>query len=364
MVEINIQDVAIEIQELFAFISSFITDNEVVSKVQNLLKIEKSDDYKVLIKHLEDLYEVLELIAFTISEKEGLSTQIIESPYMKNVKLSQLFNKLDLLSHQLYRQAKSNPELQTSKEKQIRLAKEPSQIYEPFELETDVFGQLNPEFLLPTEEYFTKTELPKDATIINIHVDNTQNLIVSTRKVLDRKYVDEHYPFMNIDNGVTEDVLDRFKVLSEYPPSIGETTTVPLGTKEVYQNLGNVYRKLIHYPPNDYVRNYDFLPINALITNFENKRITMLRQNIPKSRLYTPLKSETIGKIKNNFINKRKSMSQSVFDALYEDSMTDEQVAKLAISSFTLQGQLPDNIDSVKKDFDKLVNRRSIKKLL
>ena len=67
MVEINIQDIAIEIQELFAFISSFITDNEVVSKVQNLLKIEKSDDYKVLIKHLEDLYEVLELIAFTIS---------------------------------------------------------------------------------------------------------------------------------------------------------------------------------------------------------------------------------------------------------------------------------------------------------
>lgn len=364
MVEINIQDTAMELQELFAFISSFITDNETVNKIQNLLKIEKSTDYKVLRKQIDDLYEVLELIAFTISEREGLSTQIIESPYMKNVKLSQLFNKLDMLSHQLYKHAKSNPELQTPKEKQIRLAKEPSQVYEPFELETDIFAQLNPEFLLPTEEYFTKTELPKNATIINIRIDNTQNLIVSTRKVLDKKYVDEHYPLMNADNGVTEDVLDRFKVLSEYPPSTGETTTIPLDIKEVYQDLGNVYRKLIHYPPNDYVRNYDFLPINSLVTNFENKRITMLRQNIPKSRLYTPLKSETLGKIKNNFVNKRKPMSQSVFDAMYEDSMTDEQVTKLAISSFTLQESLPKDISLVKKDFDKLVNRRSIKKLL
>ena len=363
----DIINLSVEIQELFAFVSGFISDSELSNRIQQLLKIEKAANYNSIRKQLDDLYEAVELISFIISEKEGSSSQIVDSPYMKNIKLSNLFNKLDLISNDLYKAAKKNPELQTKEEKKIRLAKNITDVYDDFGIELDIFSQLNPEFLLPTEEYFTKAELPKGAIIAKIHVDNTQNLIVSTQKVVDRQYVDKHYPNMSINSGVTAEVIDRFSILQHFENTPGETTMLPLDTKEVYQDLGTKYRKLIHYPKNDYVRNSDYLPLNSMVTNFENKRILMLRQNIPKGKIYTPVKEDVPGKIKRNFFTNNKFVADAVFNALYTNDMTDEQITKLGIGAVTLQDSLPTSKDEIKilrEKFDKLINRKSLKKLL
>jgi len=364
----DIIDAATTIQELSAFITSFITDRELVNRIQQKLKVEKTTDYGQAKIYLDNLYDVLELMCFVISERESSSIQIIESPYMKNIKLSDHFNSLDVIANDLYRMMKKNPELQSKDEKEIFKTTKIDDVYNNFGIETDVFGHLNAEFLLATEEYFTKEQLPKDAAIVTINIKNTQNLVTNITKIIDRPYVDKHFPLMSDVTGVTDETLERYSVQKLYPKSEGISTT-SLGEKVVYQQLGDTYRKLIHYPEDDYVRNYDFIPTNMLLTNFENKRIMMLRQNVPKNKIHTPIKDEAFGLIKYNYVSKHKSMSDAAFMAMYNPNMTDEQVIKLGISSYTLQGNLPkDNTASgrkmIEKDFLKYVNRKAIRNLL
>lgn len=359
----NIVDASITIQELSAFITSFIQDGEIVGKIQKLVKITDSKDYKSARNQLDNLYTVLELICFIISEKETTSAQIIESPYMKNIKLSKYFSSLDVIANDLYRMMKKNPELQSDDEKKIFKTTDINESYDNFGIESDVFGSINTEFLLPTEEYFTKEQLPKDAVVVAMNIKNTQNLVTNITKLIDKIYVDKHYPLMSDVTGVTSETLDRYAVHKFYPISKGDNTA-PLNSKEVYQQLGNTYRKLIHYPDSDFVRNYDYIPANMMVTNFENKRIMMLRQNVPKNKLYTPIKDEAVGLIKYNYLSKKKTMSESAFYALYNENMSDEQVVKLGISSYTLQGNMPSDRKLIEKDFQKLINRRSIRNLL
>jgi hypothetical protein len=285
---------------------------------------------------------------------------------MKNIKLSNFFNTLDVIANDLYRMMKKNPELQSKQEKEIFKTTDVTDVYNSLGVEMNVFGQLNCEFMLPTEEYFTKDQLPKDAVIATIGIKNTQNLVTNITKIIDKQYVDKHYPQMSDSTGVTPETLDRYNVYKHYPSTNGDNT-VPLDTKVVYQQMGDIYRKLIHYPDSDYVRNFDYIPVNMLVTNFENKRIMMMRQNIPKSKIFSQVKEETFGLIKYNYVSKRKTMAESAFGALYDSGMSDEQVIKLGVSSYTLQQSLPSGKDSrkkVEKDFLKFVNRRAIRKLL
>jgi hypothetical protein len=364
----DIIDASITIQELSAFITSFITDKELVNRIQQKLKVEKTTDYGQAKIYLNNLYDVLELMCFIISERESSSTQIIESPYMKNIKISDHFNSLDVIANDLYRMMKKNPELQSKDEKEIFKTTKIDDVYNNFGIETDVFGHLNAEFLLATEEYFTKEQLPKGATIVALNIKNTQNLVTDITKIVDKVYVDKHFPLMNESTGVTDETLERYSVHKLYPDTEG-IPTAPLDEKVVYQQMGDTYRKLIHYPEGDYVRNYDFIPANMMLTNFENKRIMMLRQNVPKNKLHSPIKDEAFGLIKYNYVSKHKSMADSAFMAMYNQNMTDEQVIKLGVSAFTLQGNLPkDNTASgrkmIEKDFLKYVNRKAIRNLI
>lgn len=359
----DIVEASIKIQEFSAFITSFVQDKGIVEKIQKLVKVEKSTDYGTAREQLDGLYSALELMCFIISERENSSSQIIESPYMKNIKISDFFKDLDVIANDLYRMMKKNPELQSKGEKAIYKTTDITEVYDEFGVESDIFGQLNTEFMMPTEEYFTKEQLPKDAIIVASNIKNTQNLVTNLTKLIDRPYVDKHYPTMSDNTGVTNETLDRYSVQKIYPHSSG-TNIAPLDTKVVYQQLGDTYRKLVHYPDSDCVRNYDYIPMNMLVTNFENKRIMMLRQNVPKSKLYTNVKEETAGVIKYNYFSKRKPMADAAFSALYDPKMSDEQVTKLAISAFTLQRSMPDNKKDIEKKFNNLVNRRSIRKLL
>jgi len=370
----KIINVSIELQELFAFISGFIQNPELNDKIKKSIAVGKPTNFKSAKEALDNLYNALELIAFVISEKEGSSEQIANSIYMRTVKLGNYFRQLDSMSNSLYRMAKKNPELSTDTEQKIRKTTNITEVYGELNISPDVFGYLNPEFLLPTEEYIKKDELPKDASIIHINVKNTQNLVMGIRTLIDVEYIKSAYKNLTPTSGVSDEMVNRFSVLKLYPTPTEETTILPLGTQEVYQQLGDVYRKFIYYPSNDYVRNYDFLPMNALITNFENKRITMSRQNIPKNQIYTPIEEKSIGLIKNNFANKKMCMADAIFHALYKESMTDEQVTKLGFAAYALQDNMPrcegsslasrNNRKMVETDFQKFINRKTIRSVL
>lgn len=359
----NLINYSTELQELSNFVTSFINDSELVSTIEKLTKVERSNDYEKNKEYLNNLYDALELMAFIIAEREDSSIKISESPYMKNIKLSVFFNKLDLIANDVYKMAKHNPELETKKEKAIRKTTKIDEVYDEFGVETSVFSKLNPEFLLQTEEIIDV--LPKDATVVDIHVKNTKNLISIIKPIIDSDYVDAHFPLMSITSGVNAESIERFAILKEYKNTAKETTLVDDPNSNIYQRLEDgKYRKLIHYPENDHVRNYDYLPINAMITNFENKRITMLRQNIPKSQLYVEMKDEYMGRIKYNIAVKKKNVTSAIFDTLYRPDMTDEQVIKLGIGSFTLQKLLPDNEKELIEKFNNVLRRRDIQKLL
>lgn len=357
----KIISISIELQELFAFISSFTSDQELNEKVKKYIYIDNPIDFNTLMSSLNSLYSGLELMAFIISDKDGVSSQIVDSMYMKNVKIGDHLKKLDELANSLYRMAKKNPELETKSEKKVRSTTDIKQVYNELKLSANPFSFLNPEFLLPTEDLLD--ELPKNAVEVNINIKNTQHLISGLKKLINVDYVKQNYPTLQAESGVTTENLDRYPPLLRFP-NVGETNIIPLNSENVYQKLGDKYRKLTHYPENDYVRNYDFLPMNTNITNFENKRITMCRQNIPKNKLYTPIEDKSIGLIKNNYANKNMTMADSIFKALYHENMTDEQVTKLGMGSYVVQGGLADNKAIVLSTFNRNINKNTMKKIL
>jgi hypothetical protein len=57
-------------------------------------------------------------------------------------------------------------------------------------------------------------------------------------------------------------------------------------------------------------------------------------------------------------------MADSIFDAMYTESMTDEQVIKLGISSYTLQESMPSNRLLLEKKFMKYINKRALRSLV
>lgn len=356
--------IQISIKEKFSFISTFVQNKKLVAEIEDKLKYDKTDKYPELLRNLESTYSAMELILFCISELDGTAERIVESPYTKTLHLTEIINDMDILANDLYKMAKANPELEGELEKQLRQAKSVEDSYETFGVEENVFGQLNPEFLLPTEEYLSKDELPKDAKIVEIKIDNTQNTVVLMRKILDSDYVKKTYPRMFDMGGVSPDMIDRFSMMKEYPTPTSETEIVPLDIKEVYQKMGDVYRKLIHYPENDYVRNYKWLPINASITNFENKRIIMSRQATPKSKLYVGIPEKAIGLVKDNFVRRKMDISDAVFNALYRSDMTDEEVIKLGLASYGLQNTLPKKRSQIEEAFHSFINKKNLSKLL
>lgn len=353
-----------ELQEIYSFIEGFVDNPDINRYVNGLIQFETLENYDQLKTSMGKMYEALDIIHFLISEKESTSARLSESPYTKTLNIGEFMKKMDVLANEIYKMARYNPELESAEEKAIRQANSIEDTYDYLGVEGDAFGFLNPEFLLPTEEFFTKDQLPKNASVVEMRVENTQNLIVMMEKVINSEKVKSLYPNLTPDSGATEELIDRFDMMQKFTDSAKDTATVPLNVNVVYQKLGDKYRKLIHYPDNDYVRNYKWLPISAKITNFENKRITMSRQVISKNQLYVNVPEKTFGLIKEGFVKKRKLMSDAIFDALYDAKMSDEQVTKLAISSYNLQDSLPKDPAIINKSFYSLITKKNLKNML
>lgn len=361
----DITDIYLEIQDLFAFVSNYVNNPQIISNIKFYMESSTVKNYDQAKKVLDGLYKVYEIITFVISEKDGAAQEIVEMSYFKNIKLGEILKKLDLIAHRLYTMAKKNPELETKAEKVIRSTTDITKLAKHFGIETDTFAFLNPEFLFPTEEICLSANLPTGAKQVSIRIKNTQNLISTVKTLIDNNYVKEHYSNTTPTSGVSAETIERYSVLKEYPDVEQETSIIGLEDKEIYQKLDkNTFRKLTHYSENDYVRNYDFLPYNVQITNFENKRITMAKQYMPKNSLYKAISGSEIGSIKNNFVNKNQRMADAFFNGLYHENMTDEQVIKLGVAAYTFQQSLPDNKKIVIDTFPKFVNKRALRNAL
>jgi hypothetical protein len=371
--EKQLTEITYRIIELHSFMAPYISSSIIqdkLSKAESQAKPSNSQDRAEQFAQfriwLNNLYEIIETIFFIIAEKEGASEQLPDVQYLWSLEPAKILSDLDIVAYNIYRFAEQNPELQTKNEKTIRSLPSSEKLCEALSIELNVFQELNPEFLYPTEDYRTKEELPKDAKITTIFVKNTQSLVTNINPLVNPEYVKEHYSDLTTTSGVCKSMVDRFSILKKYPlMGEKETPLLDIHDSNIYQQLDeNLYRKLEHYPKHDFARNIEAIPLNTMMTNFENKRITMLRQKERKNKTFSRFDDTIPGKIKNNVLNKGMRVGDGIFNSIYSDTMTDEEVLKLGISSWVYQESIPKDKRELTNRFDNLFRRKMLMKML
>jgi len=311
---------------------------------------------------LDNLYKCFELLCFTISINEKLSEELSDSNFLKEIFLCEIQKKLDNIAYEIYNYAKSHITFQTEQEQEIRKTTDLTKLYNEFGINTDIFGGVNPEMLLPTEEYKEKPSV--NATICEIGVKNTQNMVINVRSIVNSDYVKQNFANVNPNTGVIDKMVERYKILQNYPNKEKTTQILDSTNNEIFQQLDeNVYRRLVHYPKNDYVHNLEFLPYNLAIVNFENKRILQMKKNEPKINKQIIMKDSLPGDIKNQVINKKKTVADGIFTVMYNEQMSDDEVLKLGIASGIIYDNMPKKEKQIAANFDQYINKRTLKKL-
>lgn len=347
-----------EINNFYLFSSMYIGEQSVQENIKFMFDAitETADSLMCL----DNLYKILEIICLTISEKQGSSEEMSNTFVLRTTQIGELYKKLNLISHQLYVYDKSHPSKQPKEEQKLRSGNEIEDLYEYLGLDQDVFGSIDPTSMMPTENYVA--EPPAGAKVVVFGVKNTQNLIANIRNVVDSDYAKDHFPNMTTKSGVSEEMIRRYDVIKIYPREKDVEPQIITGSDRVFQKLTTgLYRELVHYPKMDYVRNYKYEPINNHVTNFENKKIMLMRQS--ESTQEALVENTLPGEIKHKFVNEKKRLDDSIFFTIYKPEMSDDEVLRLGLSAHLIQDSLPKNAKLIEAKFDSFINRQTLKKI-
>ena len=306
-----------------------LTHPSVLKQITDLLQKTSRNNLNEAFEAILNLNEAFELLCFAANNQEEIAQSVGNTPLLDNTDVSAILLLLDKIVYLIYRLVR-NSDVEFKNEWLRFAQKISSEKSFDFVLpdSLNLFGEINGMLLFPTDEIVH--EIPKDASIVSFGIENTTNLITSIRGMIDDKFVSDRYSGLTISKGLTQELVLRFNSDLEFT----STPHKPIASKgeNIYQYLGEnegkkCYRKLIDFPEHDFCRHYDHLGLNIFTTNFENKRLMFLKHKSSKI-LKKIANSETIGRIKNNF-NIGKNLGGAVFDSLYEDSLTNEQINRL-----------------------------------
>jgi hypothetical protein len=358
----KISEIKNEINNFYSFVSLYLA-NQIIS--DNIRRYFDEITPKLgPLQSLTKLYKICEIIFLVIAEKKGANEEIANTPMMRSTKLGELTKKLDAISHDWYTYCKSNIASQTELDQKIRMCKSADEVCEALDIGKNVFDEINPELYMPTENYVNEKGLPTDAKIVTINVKNTQNLITTTKNIVDINYVKSRYPKLTPTSGVSEDSLSRYSIINVYPDVEPIPTPILAKNDRVFQKIDkDLYRELVNYPKNDYVRNIDYIPINNYVANFENKRIMLMRQSEVSAKDGNQIDDALPGEIRQKFNKQYRSIGEAAFWSLYNPRMSDTEVLKMGIGCNILQNSLPKNAKIIENKFYTYVNKQTLKKL-
>lgn len=347
-----------ELNNFYLFATMYISDQGILENLKLMYDsiTESSDPFEAL----SNLYKILDIICLVISEKEGSSEDISNTYVIRTTKIGEIYKQLDALSNEWYKYTKSRVTSQPDMEKEFRSKSSPGELLEPLGISGDLFDNVDPTLMMPTENYVT--EPPAGAKVVVIDIKNTQNLIANIRNIVDAEYVKSKFPNMTTKSGVNEEMIRRYDVIKIYKKLKEEEPETIEQKDRVFQKLSeNSYRELVHYPESDYVRNREYAPLNNYITNFENKRILLRKQSeVAKS---TTADNALPGNIKHLFINEKKRLDDAIFLSIYKPEMSDDDVLRLGLFSATIKDHVPKNNEIVRTKFDSFINRKTLEKI-
>jgi len=346
------------LNNFYLFATMYITDQSILDNTKRMYEsvTENSDPLEAL----NNLYQVLDIICLVISEKEGSSADISNTYILRSTHLGDIYKELDLLSHDLYRYSKSHVTAQPEFERQFRAGATPGELLGPLGIRGNLFTEIDPTQMMPTENYVS--EPPAGVKVVTIEVKNTQNLVASIRNIVDSEYVKAKFPNMTTKSGVNEEMIRRYDVIKIHDKTESVEPEIIGKDDRVFQKLSdNLYRELVHYPDGDYVRNLDFIPINNFVTNFENKRIMLLKRSETTQGVLVD--NSLPGNIKHKFVNEKKKLDDAIFFTIYKDEMTDDEVVRLGLAATIVRDNLPKNAAIIEAKFDAFINRRTLEKI-
>lgn len=187
----------------------------------------------------------------------------------------------------------------------------------------------------PIEE----NDIPKNGLKIKLDIKNVTNMLYDFGSLVDEMKVKSYKS--NSDEGMNENILNRFHNFKEYKPVEREDIISAIvleddmKDKDLYLLLGvndgkTYFRRVLHFPDWDIISKSDHLPMNMFKTNLENKRFMMYKNNIKAPLTNKWLTKEKYGLIKNEVrTNKRSKIPDVVFGIAKKDVKNDSQLLNL-----------------------------------
>jgi hypothetical protein len=203
---------------------------------------------------------------------------------------------------------------------------------------SELFKNYNATMLLPTDIIVDKP--PAGAIIVKFAVENCKNLIFDMNPLINKEYVKAKYGEVTDATGINNLIISRFKNVREYEENTDENNyIIDKLSDNIYQKIDSKnYRKLINY--SDYSRNLDHLNYNIYICNWENKKILAMKKPMRKDKASFNSTS-ILGIIKNNIYEKKMHVMPAVYNAVYNENMSDEDVLRLIYHAHVFGDKMP-----------------------
>lgn len=333
-------DILSRLEEFIVLLGPHITESTVSKMINDAVKKPLDpDDIKSecdLIKSSVALIELFELSVLIINNEHKISASVYNTPIFKTVDVGQLLRDCDKLSFMIYELYKENKE--TLKDCPVlNKCGFGKSLEEIIPGSTNLFSKLNTTMLIP-DEVITEKELPKSAKIVSINIPNTINQVFSMKNIIDKMHIKSVFGDLTPLSGLNEDIIKRFNDTPIYETGSSKCDVIKSvkDIDNIYEYIGTdtlkkktkYYRKRYDYHELDHVNHYKYIPTNIFSVGVENKRLNILKRNSKQEKTQRATGS-LLGVIKNNFYNKRKSIGNSVFDAIYDESLSDESLMRL-----------------------------------
>ena len=328
-------------------VQEHIKNEEMTNKLISLLEKPKQPED---IKSIDDLFQsnadiifAFEYMLFIMVYDAETSSSIGTSIVYEMLNPGDIYIAADYSMYDIYEYVAHSDE--ECKAKLLQLCKkiqtDHDQIDEVIPDSQKYFADINATMLMTDEEILTKDQLPKGAKIVEINIPNTIMRTFSIRPLIDRNFIRSKFGEIIPDCGLSEEIVKRFNYDKEYDTSdVKNKPTTPgdIFNITLYQYIGKLdgkkrYRKLEDFKEHDIVRRYSKLGFNIFTTNFENKRLMLLKR-VKKRVKKNIIDKNVMAKFKRNY-NSGQSLGAAIFNELYTPSMEDESIVRLI--SFSLE---------------------------
>jgi len=343
----NYENLTEMIDEFSSQIQEHIKNEEMSDKLISLLqkpkKVEDINSIDDLFQSTADIIFAFEYMLFMMVYDSETSNSIGTSIVYEILNPGDIYTAADYAMYDIYEYVAHSDEEYKAKLLNLckRIQVEHDLIDEVIPDSQKYFADINATMLMTNEEILTKDQLPKGAKIVEINIPNTIMRTFSIRPLVDKNFIYEKFGKIIPDCGLSEEVVKRFNYDNEYDTTdVKHKSTIPGDIYDInlYQYIGKLdgkkyYRKLEDFKENDVVRRYSKLGFNVFQTNFENKRLMLLKR-VKKRVKKNIINKNVISNFKKNY-NQGQSLGAAIFNELYNPSMEDETIIRLV--SFSLE---------------------------